>query len=474
MGLNSDMEMEKIKFDVEWIAGATGGKLLSGSEKACIGRVCIDSREAGEGAVFIPVVGGKNDAHNFIPEVFKAGCRVTLTSRRDIELIEGMTYILVDDTVKALQDMAGEYRRDINIPLIGITGSVGKTTTREMVAAALSAGYKTFKTPANRNSQIGVPLTIFEIDKSYEIAVIEMGMSEPGEMRRIAGIVRPDTVLLTNIGLAHIEQLHSKENILKEKLHISDFMKPGAEVYLNAEDSLLSEAVLREGLLPRYYGSGKHTSAYASDIDMSTGCPEFTANIGDRKIHVKLSVFGEHQVLNALAALSVAAGYDVDLEAAAAKLSQFKGFKHRQQIFEGKSFTVIDDTYNASPDSMKAAVNILAGMKNRKTRIAILADMKELGENAELCHREIGDYINSVGNTDRLILVGKLAAEIGKRLDELGNHIPTEYLRDDEELNALLEKTDLSDTAVLLKGSNSMRLYTVADRLAERTVQEQT
>ena len=286
------------EYSVRQIIEATKGKLLCGDENALVKDVVIDSRKAHPGALFVPIIGEKNDAHQFLPSVAEAGCKVSLVSKKDVSISEGMTYILVEDTLKALQDIAYAYRREyIHIPLVGITGSVGKTTTREMVAAALSGGYQVFKTPANFNSQIGVPLTLFSIPEDAQIGVIEMGISEPGEMTKISRLVAPDSAVMTNIGVAHIEQLGSRGNICAEKYHICDYMNPEGTLFLNADDDLLSKIKSERKIV--YFGKNQ-----VSNISMENGLAKFVAKIDQKEVNVELSVYGKHQIGNALAALS--------------------------------------------------------------------------------------------------------------------------------------------------------------------------
>lgn len=460
--------MENIR--VKEIVEAVNGRLLCGGEETPLKHISIDSRSMKGADLFVPLIGEKADAHRFIKQAFENGSAASLTSEHD-EAPEGIAgaLIRVEDTKKALQDIGRYIRERLTLPLVGITGSVGKTTTREMVAAALSAGYKTFKTPANHNSQVGVPITISEISKEDGIGVLELGMSEPGEMEVIAGIARVDTAVITNIGVTHIENLGSRENILNEKLHIQDGMGAGGTLFLNGDNDLLRNVRAKEGCSTVYYGLGENCGYRAANIVFENGRPSFDLIHGDTVLPVKLEVMGEHNILNALAALAVADHYGVPLKDAAEALREFDGFKNRQQIYVSGGITVIDDTYNASPDSMKAGIRVLASL-DCKRRIAVLADMKELGEDAPLFHREIGTFLTGQP-VDEVVVYGELAREIAKGAEE---KIKTAAFGENQkaEMTQYLETLLQEGDAVLFKGSNSMKLGETAAHFIRRGEQE--
>ena len=223
---------------VKELAAATGGEIISGNENEVFSNIVIDSRQVDKDSLFVPIVGENNDAHKFLEAVYNSGCKVAISSKKDIFLKKDFSVVRVDDTTKALQSLGKYIRKKLNLPLVGVTGSVGKTTTREMVALALS-DLKVFKTPNNFNSQVGVPITLSRI-KDEEIGVIELGMSKFDEMEKIAKIVNCDCALVTNIGTAHIENLFTRENIRTEKFHIMDGMKENSVVFLNSDNDLLN------------------------------------------------------------------------------------------------------------------------------------------------------------------------------------------------------------------------------------------
>lgn len=447
------------------VVQATGGRLLCGEESLPLGHISIDSREVKAGDLFVPLIGEHSDAHRFLDQVLARGAGAVLTSEHD-RMEDSHAWIRVEDTKKALQAVGAYYRNRLKLPLVGITGSVGKTTTREMVAAALSAGLKTFKTPGNYNSQVGVPITMSEIREDHQIAVIELGMSEPGEMTVIAGIARVDMAVITNIGVTHIGQLGSQENIYREKMAIQDGMKPGGTLILNGDDPWLQKSRAKEGCRTVYYGTGPECDYRAEEIRLQDGCASFTAVCPGRRVPVTLRVMGGHQVGNALAALAVADLNGVDVEQAARALERFEGYRGRQQIHMQDGVMIIDDTYNASPASMKAAIDILASLEKAERRIAVLADMKELGEDEVRYHREVGEHL-ARSRVDLLVTYGELAEELAAGAMARRPDLPAVHFQDREQLEQYLFEQLRPGDAVLLKGSNSMKLGETAHHVCQ-------
>ena len=304
---------------------ATGGTLLMGKEDTPIRHISLDSRKMEGEDLFVPIIGENVDAHGFLCQAIGNGAAAVFTSRHrrpeevradilkqcgeDVSRMEAAmsaAWIGVEDTRQALQDFGIYCRGRQKLPLVGITGSVGKTTTREMVAAALSAGFTVYKTPGNSNSQVGVPITIAAIPKQAQIGVIELGMSEPGEMTKIARIARVDCAVMTNIGVTHIEQLGSVDNILKEKLHIQDGMAEDGSLILNGDDRLLKSVTPMGNRRKILYGMTDGCQYRGEDLHLVNGYPVFTAVHGNERVTVRLRVMGSHMVSNALAALAVA------------------------------------------------------------------------------------------------------------------------------------------------------------------------
>ena len=456
------------KMSAKEICSAVGGRIISKETDVYACDICINSKDAKKGDLFVPIIGEKTDGHKYIKDATAIGSSIYFTSDASISNIDGACGIYVEETVKALQKLAIYYRTRYTLPIIGVTGSVGKTTTREMTATALSAGKKVYKTKKNLNSQIGVPMTILGLDSSYDIAVVEMGVSMFHEMEHHAYVVKPNAAIVTNIGYAHIENLHSIEHIMEEKLKIAMYMKTTEHLILNGDDKMLSTYEREDVNVLRYYIE-KHgqIAAHSRDIYATNIIYDelynahFDAIIYDEKVHVDLSIPGEHQISNALAALSCCYLYGVDLEKAASMLHEYKAFDHREKIFKVGDVTIIDDTYNASPASMKAALEILTKMKCSGRRVAVLADMKELGEDEISLHEDIGHYINENVKVDILMTYGKLAKSISNIAQ-----VDSKYHFDDkDELDEAVAKLLHPEDIVLFKGSNSMRLFDSVDKM---------
>ncbi|MBS6953252.1 MAG: UDP-N-acetylmuramoyl-tripeptide--D-alanyl-D-alanine ligase [Enterocloster asparagiformis] len=465
--------MENIR--VKQIVEAANGRLLCGNEDQAVANISLDSRNMAGLDLFVPIVGEKVDAHRFICQAIGNGAVAVFTgAHRELSQVEKTiadwenggndgtlarkaAWIAVEDTRAALQALGAYCRGRLNIPIVGITGSVGKTTTREMIAAALSAGYAVYRTPGNSNSQVGVPVTMSSIPSEAQIAVIELGISEPGEMEKIARVARVDSAVVTNIGIAHIEQLGSQENILREKLHIQDGMDPEGILFLNGDDPLLAGVRAGDGRRTVRYGMSEGCDYRAEDVRLDEGYPVFTAVHGGERTPVRLQVMGTHMVGNAMAALAVASEYGVPMDQAARTLGEFGGYKGRQQIHEFKGMTIIDDSYNASPVSMKAGLEVLSSMKPGARKIAVLADMKELGPDTVEFHREIGHYI-AAHPVDQVLLFGELAGEIGAGIREKGGKSPFIQCAGLDQVEAWLQRETRQGDCILFKGSNSMKL----------------
>lgn len=452
---------------------ATGGILLKGNPEKAVSKIRLDSRQVEAGDLFVPIIGERVDGHRFIPQVILAGAAVVLTSEHEAEDVEKWceeqdgnacaeqaSWIRVHDTKEALQNIGRYLRGRLSLPLVGVTGSVGKTTTREMIAAALSAKYHVYKTPGNSNSQVGVPITISEITKKDEVGVIELGMSEPGELTVIAKIAKIDMAVITNIGITHIEQLGSRENIYKEKMTIQDGLKDDGVLILNGDDDMLCNTKGKPGVTTIYYGIGANCDFRAEEINLNDGAAKFVAVHGDERQYVELGVMGMHNVMNALAAIAVCSQSGMTMEEAARGLKTFHGFKGRQQIFAGERLTILDDSYNASPASMKASLDVFKTLKPGHRHVAVLADMKELGDLVREYHHEIGVHAVSAG-VDVIVTLGEACRFLAEGVRSVSD-IPVAEFLDKQEMMAYLEANLKQGDCILFKGSNSMGLSAVA------------
>lgn len=412
--------------------------------------VYTDSRKMIKNGIYAAIRGETVDGNRFAPAVIEAGgCALV-----DNEEHYCKNTVLTDDVKTALRTIASVYRgaEMKNMTVIGVTGSVGKTTTKDMIACALSSQKKVHKTCGNANSQIGLPITVLDTDPLCDAAVLELGMSYPGEMERIAEVARPDISVVTNIGFSHIENLGTREAIRDEKLKISAFSPSEAVLVLNGDEPLLREY---KGDKKVYFvsKSDKSCHCYAENIRIADGTLSFFANVFGKCTEVTLKVTGEHYVSNALFALACAHLCGVDTEAAAKMLADYKNDKKRLFVYETEGRTVISDCYNASPESMKAALSVL-GKTDAVRRIAVLGDMLELGAESERLHLLVGGY--AAENADVLITYGEQAK--GYVSEFKGKEIfcfekgESEKLR--EFLTGFLKKGD----AVLYKASNGMKL----------------
>ena len=448
---------------------ATGGKLLCGDPETSVARIKLDSRQVESGDLFVPIIGERVDGHKFIPQVLDLGAAAVLTSEHD-EVPEECSkgaWIRVEDTKAALQDIGCYLRARLSLPLVGVTGSVGKTTTREMIAAALSAKYRVYKTPGNSNSQVGVPITISEISEQDEIGVIELGMSEPGELTVIAKIAKIDMAVITNIGITHIEQLGSRENIYKEKMTIQDGLREDGVLILNGDDDMLCRTKGKSGVKTVYYGIGSNCDFRAENINLNDGPAKFTAVHGEDRQEVVLGVMGMHNVMNALAAIAVCHENGMTMAEAAEGLKTFHGFKGRQQIHAGARYTILDDSYNASPASMKASLDVFKTLKPDSRHVAVLADMKELGDKVMEYHHEVGVHTAGTG-VNFVITLGEACHALAEGVRSVSD-IPVVEFTDKEEMVSYLEANLADGDCVLFKGSNSMGLSAVAAHFIEKS-----
>lgn len=445
---------------VSEIAEMCGGRLV-GSGENTVTSFYTDSRETTPGKMFVPIRGENTDAHRFIPQVFASGAAATF-SEEPLDAPAG-DVVYVENTRAALQKVAERYRERFNIPVIGITGSVGKTTTKEMVALAVSAGLKTMKTAGNANSQIGLPMTVLRITPEDEAAVVEMGVSMPGEMARIAKVAKPNIAVMTNIGVSHIEFMKTRENIMKEKFGITDYLPNGSKVFVNGDDDLLSTLKSTPEKQIVRFGLGENCDWRAVELEADTEGTRFICVHDGKRVEMYVPAAGEHNVRNALAAVAVAVEVGVPEEKAVAAIRTYVPPAMRQQIKEAHGITLIDDTYNASPDSMRAALKILGGLKATGKKYAVLADMLELGDYAELGHYETGAFAAENG-TDVLIGVGPLAKHI---VEGFKNRENSAWFASNAEAIAYLKDRLHPGDAVLCKGSRGMHMDEIIHALSE-------
>lgn len=420
--------------------------------------IVIDSRKVEKGNLFVAIKGERVDGHSFIDAVLEQGAAAVLVEQKP-KNAKG-AYILVESTKQALKDIAAFYRSGLDIKVVGITGSVGKTSTKEMIASVLDTKYRVLKTAGNFNNEIGLPLTIFRLREEDEVAVLEMGISDFEEMHRLGAIARPDICVITNIGICHLENLGDRDGVLKAKTEIFDHLNQDGTVILNGEDDKLSTVEKVQGKDAVFYGknscnlNGQKNLVYASDIrDLGLEGMEAVFHFPQKEQTVRIPIPGEHNVLNALAGACVGLELGLTEEEICLGIEKAQTIDGRTNLIHANGLLIIDDCYNANPVSMKAALDVLAKGKGRT--IAVLGDMGELGQDEKKLHYEVGAYA-AKKQIDALFCCGTLSKELAK--GTVGNGEWSEVFHFDEKaelMEALKNYVKEGDT-VLIKASHFM------------------
>ncbi len=415
-----------------------------------------DSRKIQPGELFV-VLKGERDGHDYIPAAMERGAAAVLGSRQ----VGDYPMILVEDTRKALGDIARQERLRLNMKVVAVTGSVGKSTTKEMIACVLDGTYRVGKTPANHNNDIGMPMALLAMPEDTEVAVLEMGMNHFREIAYLASIGRPDVAVITNIGTMHIEHLGSMQGILQAKLEILEGMQENGRIILNGDDQLLWN---RHKLYPvhtRYFGiQNPECDVLGSDISQQDGILSFQVHSGSLTFPVELALEGEHYVPDALAAISVGLEMGVDAAKIQERLSRFRNMAGRQEILEIRGCTVIKDCYNAGPESMAAALNVLGHKPGR--HIAVLGDMLELGVCTQAEHYRIGRI--AAEKADVLMAYGPNAPRvIGGAITGGMNDRCAKAYDDQKKLAEALGRIARPGDVILVKGSRGMHMERVLD-----------
>ncbi|HHX59559.1 MAG TPA: UDP-N-acetylmuramoyl-tripeptide--D-alanyl-D-alanine ligase [Epulopiscium sp.] len=459
---------------LEQIVSAVEGSCLNRSknDNISITSVSIDSREIKKNSLYIPIKGEKFDGHVFIEAAFNKGATIALTENKLGFETEGIL-IYVKDTKKALMNLATYYRSLFDIPVVAITGSVGKTSTKDLVSAVLSSKYNVHKTQGNFNNEIGLPLTIFGMTKNHHVLVVEMGMNHFGEIHNLSLIARPHIAIITNIGVSHIENLGSREGILKAKCEILDGMSKEGVLIINGEDDLLESVQAPQKLIT--YGRDRRNLFFAENIK-NAGIEGVMATFNTPNGAVELVVpgLGEHMIDNALAAIAVAKQLKLSDTEIKTGFKLYEPTKMRMDLQLAKNNVyIINDTYNASPDSMKAALKVLQTIPNFKRRIAILGDMFEMGEHATLLHKEVGAFIGKEKMVDLLITVGEISRNI--QVGAIDNGLSSEntlHFKNQQDLVANLKELINSGDLVLVKASRGMALEKTVDEIGKVNLNE--
>lgn len=455
---------------LENIAKACGGTYVGSEAERSIeikGAV-TDSRQVEEGYLFIPIKGARVDGHDFIPQVIGQGAAAVLSEKELPDCPK--PYILVKSSEQALKDMAEFYREQLTIPIVGITGSVGKTSTKEMIASVLSRKFKVLKTAGNFNNEIGLPLTLLRIREEHEAAVVEMGISDFGEMHRLAKMAKPDICVMTNIGICHLENLKTRDGILKAKSEIFDFLKSDAHIVLNGADDKLSTIGNVRGIAPVFYAiEGENekenvdiTASGIQNLGLKGMMTEIHTSKGSFAVHIPIP--GRHNIYNAMAAAGVALALGMALDEIKAGIETVETIGGRTNLLDVDGMVVIDDCYNANPVSMRASIDVLKNGLGRK--IAVLGDMGELGEKEKQLHYEVGQYV-SESQIDTLFCAGTLSEEMAKGAKSTGSCQVFYFPTRDEMLPELLNYLKAGDT-VLVKASHFMDYPKVVEAMKNR------
>lgn len=437
-----------------------GSSELLGKEAASI---TTDSRKAEEGSLFVPIVGERVDAHKFIPQVMEAGALATLSER--VLLNADYPYILVESSLQAVKDIAEFYLEQLSIPVVGITGSVGKTSTKEVIASVLKEKYRTLKTQGNFNNELGLPLTVFRLRDEDEIAVLEMGISDFGEMSRLGKIAKPDTSVITNIGTCHLENLGDRDGVLKAKTEVFEYVRPGGHIVLNGDDDKLSSVKEYKGIRPVFFGMTKGQDVYADKV-VSRGLKGMSCTIymDGESFDVNIPMPGRHMVYNALAAAAVGRIYGLTKEQIKAGIESLQPVSGRFKMIETEKLLIVDDCYNANPMSMKASLDVLKDGGGR--RVAILGDMGELGKDEARLHEEVGAYAGHC-DIEVCICVGTLSRHMVEKAKAENPALTVIYEPDRESLLKNLEAYIKEGDTVLVKASHFMRFEEVVQALSK-------
>ncbi len=423
--------------------------------ETCPVEIVIDSRVATPGSLYIPVVGERFDGHAFIDDARNKGCTLVLSAKP----LENEPYILVDDTLRALHRIASWYRDLFPIPVVGLTGSVGKTSTKEMIASVLSARYNVMKTIGNKNNETGVPQTLFTLDESHEVAVVEMGTNHFGEIDRLSAMAKPQICVFTNIGVAHIENFNSREGILKGKTEMLAHMQPSGTVIVNGDDDMLATVpgAMRFGL-----SEGCDLRAIEID-DQGLDGVSFTACYKGSQARAHVPSPGLHSVSNALAAIAVGLTLHMGLEELAAGVGAFAAPPGRMNIKQTPRFRILDDTYNANTVSMMAAIDVLEKVQGR--RVCILGDMLELGRESSEHHEVLGMYAAMHG-IDLIICVGPESESMFLGAIDIAPR-RARYFETQKNLLSILPGLVRDGDTILVKASRGMHLEQTVQFLME-------
>ncbi|GAA0689148.1 UDP-N-acetylmuramoyl-tripeptide--D-alanyl-D-alanine ligase [Clostridium cadaveris] len=442
-----------IKLSIDEILEAVNGSIYVDGKEYNYNSIETDTRNLKNNCIFVALKGYNFNGNEFVIDAIKKGsiiCIVDELKFSESDIPKGATVIKVEDTKMALLNLAEAYRKKLNIKIIGITGSTGKTSTKDVTAAFLSSKFKVFKTKGNFNNEIGLPLMMFKIDESYDVAVLELGMSNFGEIHNLAKACRPDIALITNIGISHIENLKTRENILKAKMEITDFFSQDNTLIVNADNDMLSTLNDDSYEILTTSIENNDCNIKADIIEENLNNIVFTViDDGEDKGTITLPLMGIHNVENSLLAYGAAKILGLTIDDMQKGLENLECTSMRLDVIEAHGKTIIDDSYNASPDSMKAALNVLKQFNGRK--IAVLGTMKELGDESKNSHKEVGEYTKKNG-AEKLIVISEFENDFKEGFGEDGFYAYASIAEARCGLDEILKDGDI----ILIKASRSM------------------
>ncbi|HEY8463690.1 MAG TPA: UDP-N-acetylmuramoyl-tripeptide--D-alanyl-D-alanine ligase [Bacillota bacterium] len=459
-----------VEFTIGEIVSAVGGTLVQGDPGLTVRGVSTDSRQLRPGELFIALQGERFDGHRFVKAAADSGAAAVIVMQ-PVAAPDGLAVIRVTDTLAALGALARAHRSRFEIPLIAITGSNGKTTTKDLIAAILEQTLQVVKTEQNYNNEIGLPLTLFKLSEATEAAVVEMGMRGLGQIRQLAQIARPTVGIVTNVGLTHLELLGNQENIAKAKGELVAALPRDGLAILNGDDPLVRAMQSLTSARKLLYGIDAPGLDYrATGITATVSGSRFTAETPQGIIMIELPLPGRHNILNALAAVAVAQALGLSNQLICKGLSAPLLTGKRLHILEQQGWWLIDDTYNASPTSVRAALEVLAGAVTGKRRIAVLADMLELGPAASRIHRELGTYAARL-KIDWLLAYGDLAREYVVGFNSAAPQNRGVHFDNKKDLIGNLKALIQPGDWILVKGSRGMQMEEVVAALSQEEVE---
>lgn len=444
------------------LLNAIDGEVIVKGNNINFNKLCIDTRKIEKDNVYLAIKGANFNGNDFAIKALEAGASIVIVDELNFNLNdikENGNVIKVKNTREALLNLAKFYREKLGLKVIGVTGSTGKTSTKDLIAALLSAKYRVFKTKGNFNNDIGLPLMILELTSDIDVAVLEMGMSSLGEIELLAKVAKPDIGVITNVGLSHIENLKTQENILKAKMEITTFFGKDNVLIVNGEDELLKN-ISSDVFKVKKIGYNHEYDVYASNIILREEETEFLAHAFGEEAVFNLPMAGKHNVLNTMLAIEVSKSLNVSFEDMVRGVENLEATSMRLQVIKKQGLTIINDCYNASPDSMRSSLDVLSAYKNNR-KIAILGDMYELGDESEKSHFEVGKYAKD--KVDTLIVIGKYI----KNFKDGFNNDNIIMYNTKEECIKELENIIKLDDVVLVKASRGVKLENVVKKLEE-------